>query len=169
MTTLQIRPAKAHDLPRIVAIYNHYVLHTHVTFDTEVVAVLQRLEWFDTFSSFGPHRLVVAQSGEQVVGYASSSRFKVRQAYNTSVETTIYMDPGAVGDGIGTRLYGSLLDAVKAEASVHRAYGVIAIPNEGSVALHEHFGFQSVGTCHEVGFKFDKYWDVSWFEKDMSS
>jgi phosphinothricin acetyltransferase len=169
MTTLQIRPAKAHDLPRIVAIYNHYVLHTHVTFDTEEVAVLQRLEWFDAFSSFGPHRLMVAQAEDRVVGYASSSRFKVRQAYNTSVETTIYMDPEAVGNGIGTRLYGSLLDAVKAEPSVHRAYGVIAIPNEGSVALHEHFGFQSVGTCHEVGFKFDKYWDVSWFEKDVSS
>lgn len=169
MTTLQIRPAKADDLPRIVAIYNHYVLHTHVTFDTEEVAVLQRLEWFDAFSSFGSHRLMVAQSDEQVVGYASSSRFKVRQAYDTSVETTIYMDPDAVGNGIGTRLYGSLLDAVKAEPSVHRAYGVIAIPNEGSVALHEHFGFECVGTCHEVGFKFDKYWNVSWFEKDVSS
>jgi phosphinothricin acetyltransferase len=168
MTALQIRPAKADDLPRIVAIYNHYVLHTHVTFDTEEVAVLQRLEWFDAFSSFGPHRLMVAQADDQVVGYASSSRFKVRQAYDTSVETTIYMDPDAVGDGIGSRLYGSLLDAVKAEPSVHRAYGVIAIPNEGSIALHERFGFERVGTCHEVGFKFDKYWDVSWFEKDMS-
>ena len=166
MTTLQIRPAKADDLPRIVAIYNHYVLHTHVTFDTEVVAVLQRLEWFDTFSSFGPHRLVVAQSGEQVVGYASSSRFKVRQAYDTSVEVTIYVHPDAKRMGIGRILYGRLFELL-AEEDLHRAFAVITLPNDASIKIHETFGFAHVGTLHEVGQKFDRYWDVAWYEKSL--
>ena len=169
MTALHIRPAKAENLPRVVVIYNHYVTHTHATFHTEEVAVSQRLEWFDAFARFGSHRLMVAEADEQVVGYACSSKFKTRPAYNTSVETTIYVDPDAMGAGVGASLYGKLLDALKAEESVHRAYGVIAIPNEGSVALHERFGFERVGTCHEVGFKINPYWDVSWFEKDVSS
>ena len=81
---------------------------------------------------------------------------------------TIYLDAEHVGDGLGTRLYGALLDELIAEASVHRAYGGTALPNPQSIAMHEHLGFKHVGTYREVGFKFDKYWDVSWFEKDVS-
>ncbi|MEE8475951.1 MAG: GNAT family N-acetyltransferase, partial [Myxococcota bacterium] len=63
----------------------------------------------------------------------------------------------------------SLLDALRSEESVHRAYGGVALPNPASIALHERLGFSAVGTFREVGFKFDRYWDVSWFEKNLSS
>ena len=169
MTTLNIRPGEPDDLPRLVEIYNHYVIHTHATFDTHEVDASQRREWFDAFSASGPHRLLVAEAGGELIGYASSSRFKERPAYNTSVETTIYLDADSVGSGYGQKLYESLLDGIAKEHSVHRAYGVIALPNEESVVLHERLGFKLVGTCHEVGFKFGRFWDVGWFEKDMSS
>jgi phosphinothricin acetyltransferase len=65
-------------------------------------------------------------------------------------------------------LYGELINQLIAEESVHRAYGGIALPNDGSIALHRKLGFEHVGSYHEVGFKFDRYWDVDWFEKDMS-
>ena len=92
----------------------------------------------------------------------------LRPAYDQSVETTIYLDPAFVGRGIGQRLYGALLDAIQSEESIHRAYGGIALPNPSSIALHERLGFGFIGTFREVGFKFGKYWDVSWYEKDVS-
>jgi len=68
---------------------------------------------------------------------------------------------------IGYRLYAHLIEALQAEADVHRAYAGIALPNPGSIALHEHLGFKLAGTFHEVGSKFGKHWDVSWYEKEL--
>lgn len=163
-----IRPAARADLPALVEIYNHYVRETPVTFDTEPFTVETREAWFSSFSEDGPYRLLVASQGGAVRGYASSSCFNPRKAYDISVETTIYLDPAATGNGIGTALYGALMDALVGDARLHRAYGGIALPNDASVALHEKFGFQHVGTYREVGCKFGCYWDVAWFEKDLS-
>jgi len=165
----QIRPAREQDLPALVRIYNHYVTATHITFDTEPFTAAQRRPWFDAFSLRGPHRLLVAAVADRAVGYASSTRFRPKPAYDQSVETTIYLHPDFVGQGIGRRLYTHLLKAIRLEPSVHRAYGAIALPNPASIALHERLGFELVGTFREVGFKFEEYWHVSWFEKDVSS
>ena len=149
-------------------IYNHYVTRTHITFDTEPFAVGARTQWFTQFAATGPHRLYVAELEDGVVGYATSSPFKPKSAYRTSVETTIYLDPAHTGNGYGRILYGLLLDELTAEPSVHRAYGGVALPNPASVALHEDLGYTKVASYHEVGYKFEKYWDVDWYEMDVS-
>jgi phosphinothricin acetyltransferase len=166
--TAEIRFAESDDLNRLVEIYNHYVVETHITFDTEPFAVTERIQWFNQFSETGRYRLLVADVAGQIAGYASSTPFKPRAAYNTSVETTIYLDPDHMGQGLGGQLYTRLLDQLVAEESVHRAYGGVALPNDASVALHRKLGFRHAGSYHEVGFKFDKYWDVDWFERDVS-
>ena len=168
MVTARIRSAVERDLPDLVRIYNHYVTSSHVTFDTESFSVEDRQPWFQGFSSSGPYRLLVAEVERRIVGYASSREFRAKPAYQRSVETTIYVDPGFIRRGIGKTLLASLLDALQAEGNVHRAYGGIALPNPGSVALHERFGFRLAGTFREVGYKFGKYWDVSWYEKALS-
>ena len=166
--TISIRAAEARDLHRLVEIYNHYVTETHITFDVEPFAVGARTQWFTGFSATGPYRLYVAENDAAVIGYASSSPFKARAAYNTSVETTIYLDPDWQRQGCGQRLYGHLIDELVQEASVHRAYGGIAQPNPASVRLHEKLGFVHVASYHEVGFKHGQFWDVHWYEKDVS-
>lgn len=166
--SLNIRLGEAHDLSRIVDIYNHYVTDTHVTFDTEPFAVGARTHWFTQFTESGPHRLYVGEADEQVVGYACSQPFKVKPGYSTSVETSVYLDPEHTGCGMGTRLYEHLLNAIESEESLHRAYGGIALPNPASIRLHEKLGFVHVASYHEVGFKLGKYWDVNWYEKDLS-
>ena len=163
-----IRHADSGDLNRLVEIYNYYVTETHITFDTEAFAVGARTQWFTQFSDTGPHRLLVAELGDEVVGYALSTRFKTRPAYSSSVETSVYLDPQHTGKGVGLELYATLLEQLQDHESVHRAYGGVALPNPGSVVLHEKLGFVRVGSYHEVGFKFGKYWDVDWFEKDVS-
>ena len=165
---MTIRPAELADLASLVRIYNHYIEHTAVTFDTMVYAPDARRAWLGSFAKEGPHRLYVAEQNGNLLGYASSSKFKSRPAYNTSVETSIYLQPESQGNGIGTSLYGKLLDELRMDENLHRAYGGIALPNDASVALHEKLGFERAGTYKEVGYKFGKYWDVSWYEKDLS-
>ncbi len=162
-----IRPSEEQDLPPLVEIYNHYIRTTPITFDTNPFTVDERRPWFAGFSQSGPHRLLVAEVSGVVVGYASSGRFRPKPAYDRSVETTIYLAPDFVGRGIGAQLYGSLLDALRSEPSVHRAFSGITLPNQRSIALHDRFGFGSVGTFHDAGFKFGKYWDVGWYESDL--
>jgi phosphinothricin acetyltransferase len=167
--TLQIRHGEPGDLNNLVEIYNYYVTETHITFDTEPFAVAARTQWFNQFANDGPHRLLVAELEDDVIGYASSTLFKLKPAYRTSVETTIYLDNERVGKGFGAQLYSELLDQLVNEGSVHRAYAGVALPNPGAIALHEKLGFVRAASYHEVGFKFGKYWDVDWFEKDVAS
>jgi phosphinothricin acetyltransferase len=146
-------------------IYNHYIEHSHATFDTEPIELAERRAWFADFANSGPHRLFVVEVGKGVEGYASSRVFRARAAYDRSVETSIYLSPESGATGLGSSLYAHLLQALEQEESVHRAYGGVALPNEASVALHLGFGFKRVATFSEVGFKFGRYWDVAWFER----
>ena len=164
--TIATRPAASPDLPRLTDIYNHYVLTSHVTFDLEPVTLGERHEWFAQFDVKGPHRLFVAEENGLLVGYAGSFRFRTRCAYKSTIETTVYCAPEAVGRGIGSVLYAALFDALRDEG-LHVAIGAIAVPNPQSIALHERFGFVLAGVTHEVGRKFDRYWDVAWYEKRM--
>ncbi len=166
MPTPIIRAATDRDLAQITEIYNHYVRETPITFDLEPFTPEARRDWMAQFAVSGPHRLLVAEREGVVAGYACSTRVRPKAAYDHSVEVTIYVQPDANGQGIGRALYTALFEALTAE-EVHRAYAVITLPNETSVRIHEAFGFVLMGTMHEVGRKFDKYWDVAWYEKSF--
>jgi phosphinothricin acetyltransferase len=101
-----------------------------------------------------------------VLGFATSSQLFPRRAYETSVTTSVYCDPDATGRGVGSALYDSLFASIAGE-DIHRAYAGITMPNDASVALHEKFGFRQAGYYREQGRKFERYWDVAWFEKDL--
>lgn len=164
--TIRVRPANRADLPRLTEIYNHYVIHTPVTFDLEPYTVERRAAWFEQFALTGRYRLVVAEENGIVMGYAGTTRFRVKPAYDTTVETTVYSSPEAVGKGVGRKLYAGLFDALADEA-IHRIVGGYTLPNAASAKLHEMFGFKSVGIFSEVGYKFGKYWDVQWTERPL--
>jgi len=165
---VEVRAAVGDDLEPINDLYNHYVRETHVTFDLEPVTMETRREWFAHYAEHGRHQLFVAQAGDGVIGYASSSRFRPKPGYDTSVEATIYLAPGAVGRGVGRRLYESLFKSLEGE-DIHRAYAGIALPNPASIALHERFGFKRVALFTEQGRKFGRYWDVAWYEKPLGA
>lgn len=163
---MDIRAGEERDLERINEIYNHYVRETPITFDIEENTMAMREEWFTHYATVGRHRLFVADDGG-VLGYATASPFMPRRAYETSVTVSVYCDPEQRGKGIGSRLYTALFDALASE-DVHRAYGGITQPNDASVALHRRFGFTQVAYFTEQGRKFGRYWDVAWFEKELS-
>jgi phosphinothricin acetyltransferase len=161
-----LRAAEVADLPGVTDIYNHYVRTSGVTFDTTPFTVEARQEWFSHYATTGPHRLLVAVDGDDVVGYATSSPFRPKPGYASSVETSVYLRHDATGRGLGTLLYRALLEAL-ADQDLHRAYAGVALPNDASVALHERLGFREVGTYVEVGRKLGRYWDVRWFERPL--
>jgi phosphinothricin acetyltransferase len=167
-TEVQVRPGVEADLDALTALYNHYIRETPLTFDTATFTPAERRPWLLSHLGNGPHRLkVAADANSQVIlGYATSSAFRPKPAYGTSVEVSVYLAPDAVGRGIGTLLYKALFEALAGE-DLHRAYAGIVPPNEASVRLHERFGFRYVGTYHEVGRKFGRYWDVAWYEKEL--
>jgi phosphinothricin acetyltransferase len=162
-----IRPALNADLATLTSIYNHYVLTSAVTFDLEPLTVEQRLPWFLEHANAGRHRLLVADEEGVIIGYASSSRFRERAAYDTTVEASIYCAPEAIGRGIGTTLYRALFEAIARE-DINRIVAGITLPNLASVALHQSFGFEQVGIFTQAGRKFDRYWDVAWFERPLA-
>ncbi|WP_443035466.1 GNAT family N-acetyltransferase [Streptomyces sp. BE230] len=187
-TEVQVRTGIEADLESLTDIYNHYVRETALTFDTAPFTPEQRLPWLRSHPEDGPHRLLVAQevldadetadetadgtadgtsgTGPRILGYATSSAFRPKAAYSTSVEVSVYCSPDATGRGIGTLLYSALFEALAGE-DLRRAYAGITQPNESSVRLHERFGFRPIGTYSEVGRKFDRYWDVAWYEKHL--
>lgn len=137
-----------------------------VTFDLEPFTADQRRMWFRQFKTSGRHQIVVAECAGEVLGYAYSSVFRARAAYDTTVETTVYVDHSAHRGGMGTALYADLF-ARLAREDVHRAIACIALPNDPSVALHERLGFRHLGSLEEVGRKFGKYWDIGWYQKSL--
>ncbi len=167
-TRIEVRPATADDLSAVNDIYNQYVAEAHYTFDLEPMTAEARREWFAHYGETGRHRLLVAVSDGRVIGYASSGQFRTKPAYETSVETSVYLASDAVGRGAGSRLYERLFKTLEGE-DVHRAYAGIALPNPASIGLHERFGFKRVGHFTEQGRKFGRYWDVAWYEKPLGS
>jgi phosphinothricin acetyltransferase len=166
VSEVRIRLPRDSDLPELTSLYNHYVLHTPITFDLEPFDVEQRRAWLAHYAPAGRHRLLVAESEGRVAGYTTSSPFRAKAAYDPSVETTVYVLPGLERRGIGSRLYAALFESLASE-DVHRAYAGITVPNPASVALHHAFGFRCVGLYDEVGRKFGRFWSVEWLEKRL--
>jgi L-amino acid N-acyltransferase YncA len=156
-----VRACTPADAARICGIYNHYVRETVVTFEEVPVSVEEMSRRISDVTSRLPW--LVCERGGEVCGYAYASSWKERSAYRYSVESTVYLAADATGQGIGTLLYSALLDALRA-TEVHVVIGGIALPNEESVALHEKLGFTKIGHFREVGWKFDRWVDVGYWE-----
>jgi L-amino acid N-acyltransferase YncA len=157
-----IRTATPDDAAAIVAIYNHYILHTVVTFEEEILPVTEMAQRITDVLGAGRPWLVWEESG-RILGYAYASGWKSRCSYRFSLETTVYLDKDATSRGLGTKLYTALIAALR-PAKIHALIGGIALPNEGSVALHEKLGFVKIGHFKEVGWKFDQWIDVGYWE-----
>jgi phosphinothricin acetyltransferase len=167
MAEFAVRAATLDDLEALTEIYNHYIVHSAITFDLRPFTPTERRPWFDDHADAGPHRLLVATDDEGTcLGYSTSSRWRAKPAYNTTVEVTVYCHPDARGRGCGTALYGALFAALERE-DVHTVVAGVSLPNPASLSLHERFGFRPVGVFHAVGRKFDRFWDVAWFERPL--
>ena len=166
MADILIRPAVQNDLPTLVDIFNYYVVHGHVTFDTELNTVASRQSWFAGYGD-GCHQLLVAVDDRQVVGCTYSSRYQARPAFDATVETSIYLAPQHRGRGTGSALYTTLFKRLACQP-VHLAVAAIALPNEASLALHRKLGFEVVGTFKEYARKHGEWISSTWLQRRLS-
>jgi L-amino acid N-acyltransferase YncA len=161
----RVRTAAATDATAIRAIYAPMVEHTVISFELEpptVEEMAQRIE-----STLLKYPYLVAERDGYVVGYAYASQHRAREAYQWSVDVTVYVATEAHRSGIARRLYAHLLPILE-DQGFHTAYAGIALPNEGSIGLHEAVGFEHLGTYTEVGFKLGKWHDVGYWRKSLS-
>jgi phosphinothricin acetyltransferase len=167
--SVTVRAASLDDLSSLTEIYNYYVINTPITFDLQPYTAEQRLPWFTEHSDGKRYRLLVAcDSRAGVLGYACTGRFRPKEAYVTTVEASVYCRPEVVGRSLGTLLYRELFDAI-ADQDIHRIVAGITLPNSASHALHQRFGFKSIGVYSQVGRKLDQYWDVMWMERPLKA
>ena len=146
----QIRLARDSDAETIAAIYRPVVEATTISFETvppdgdeiarRVVETARMYPW------------LVCERGGTVAGYAYASKYRVRAAYQWSVETSVYIDPRHRRCGVGRGLYVSLFRVLSAQGFFN-AYAGITLPNAASIALHEAAGFKTIGVYERVGYK----------------
>jgi phosphinothricin acetyltransferase len=161
---VEVRHGTDGDLPLIADILNDTAANSIANFDTRPVSVDERRDWFGQFSRTGPYRLLVAQRGNKVVGFACSRRYRDHEAFRETVEVSIALDASSRGQGVGTSLYRELL-ACLADEPVHVALAGIALPNEASVALHRKFGFTEVGIFRDYAVKNGQYISSIWMQR----
>lgn len=166
MTDVSVRKASVADIPALNAIYNEYIVGSHVSFDTDPWTDAERLAWLEQRTASGYPILVAVLRGV-VVGAAWSGPWRDKPAYRSSVETTVVLAPGHSGAGIGPALLVELLDAL-AEAGYAVAIAVVALPNDGSIAVHRKLGYEEVGVLHGVGFKDGRFHDTMILQKPLT-
>ncbi|MGD9201829.1 MAG: GNAT family N-acetyltransferase, partial [Chitinispirillia bacterium] len=111
---------------------------------------------------------LVFEDNKQILGYSFASHWKSRCAYRYSVESTVYVSPSFTNRNIETQLYAELIN-VLSEKNFHSVIGGIASPNHPSIKLHEKFGFEKVAQFKEVGWKFEKWIDVGYWQLKLNS
>jgi len=156
-----IRSAEVGDAESICEIYNHFVRESTATFEEVPVSADDMSQRIRNIRGRLPW-LVLEQDGV-LAGYAYAAPWMTRSAYRYSVETTIYVGPAVAGKGIGTELYRALVTDLRTR-DLHCAVGIIALPNPGSVALHEKLGFRRIGQFSEIGRKFGQWIDVGYWQ-----
>lgn len=156
-----IRDVLCEDAASIAEIYNHYIKHSTITFEEETVSPEEMKERILEISTDYPY--MVYEEGHRILGYCYASKWRARSAYRFTLESTVYLDPQAVGQGIGSALYKELIQRLK-DQGVHSIIGGIALPNIASMGLHKKLGFRKVAHFSEVGFKLNQWIDVVYWE-----
>lgn len=163
--TAAIRAATHDDAAAIAALYNPYVIGTSITFETQPVDASTMAGRVADVQAAGLPWLVM-NDADALLGYAYATPWRARAAYRHSVETTVYIREGLVGQGHGRTLYSRLMDEL-ARAPVHAVIAGIALPNKASIALHECMGFHKVAHFEQVGCKFNRWVDVGYWQRLM--
>lgn len=159
MSELIIRSIAKDDVFACLSIYNYEVEHGVATLDLEPRTLEEWHEWYNAHSD-EQYPIIVGTIDDVVVGYASLSPYRLKDAFKSTVELSIYIHQNYRGRGVATRLMEHILEMAKADTMIHNVVSVITASNEGSTKLHNRFGFTYCGLTPEVGFKHGKYQDT---------
>jgi phosphinothricin acetyltransferase len=163
---IRLRAAMPKDAAAIASIYAPFVTDSAISFETEppdAAGIAARI-----CTDNGVYPWFVATEDEHVVGYAYATRFRAREAYRFTVETSVYVSPSAQRHGVASLLYRRLLDTLEAQGFT-QAIAAIGLPNEASVAFHEKLGFEEAGIYHNIGYKLGRWHDVGLWQRPLAA
>ena len=163
---MPIRPATPEDGAALCAIYRPYVMETAITFICQEPTA-------DSFSAkiksiIPQYPFIVYEENGRALGYAYASALRPHDAYQWDAELSVYVDRSSHGKGIGRKLYSALLALLHFQG-YQTVYGVISLPNEKSLKLHEAFSFETLGIFPRSGFKLGKWHDIIWLQKTLGN
>jgi phosphinothricin acetyltransferase len=159
---INIRPAAEADLSQMLDIYNEVIANTTAVFQYDPHTLESRREWFQKKNE-DRHPVFVADENGVIVGYSTFGAFRNWQAYQYSVENSVYVKADHRGKGISKLLLQPLIDAAK-QMGMHTIIAGIVADNEVSLALHKQFGFFEVAHFKEVGYKFGRWLDLKFLQ-----
>ena len=160
-----IRQVNEKDIAELADIYNYYIENTVVSYEEAVLGKEEMQDRVNAVLEAGYPWLVADEDG-RLVGYCYAYAWNQRVAYRHTAEITVYLLPQATGQGWGTLLYQSLFEALKARG-IRSVVGGIGLPNPASIALHEKMGLKKVAHFERVGYKFDQWLDVGYWQGDL--
>lgn len=164
MMDIKMRMARETDASGILGIYAPYIKDTVITFEYEIPTLNEFKNRIRKISADYPY--LVCTLDEKIIGYAYSYRHKERAAYQWNVELSVYIDNSYLNYGLGKAFYTALIEISKLQ-NIKNIYGGVTYPNKNSEKLHEYFSFKKLGVYHNTGYKFGKWHDVTWFEKNI--
>lgn len=162
---MHVRDATFDDLPAILAIHNHAILHSTAIWSDHPADLANRRAWYEDRVSKGQPVLVADDAGE-VAGFASYGSFRSNDGYRLTVEDSIYIRHDRRGRGLAKGLMQSLLDRAAGQG-MHVMVAGIGLPNVASVGLHAAFGFVECGVLREIGLKDGQWLDLLFMQKTL--
>jgi L-amino acid N-acyltransferase YncA len=160
---IKIRHYQLEDANAILEIINYNILNSTALYDYQPRTLENQISILQDKLTKG-FPVLVAIHDEMVVGFGYYSEFRFREAYKFTVEHSVYSHPNHIGKGIGKQILESLIHLAKAQ-KLHTMIGVIDSENKNSIAFHEKFGFKTVGSIKESGYKFDRWLDSVFMQK----
>ncbi|SHI39899.1 phosphinothricin acetyltransferase [Mesonia phycicola] len=160
-----LREAQERDLPAILEILNHHILHTTVIYNYNTKSLLEMKDWFLEKQNL-KFPILVAELDNDVVGYGTFGQFRPHEAYRYCIEHSVYVSPDFQGKGIGKQLILKLITLAK-QRDCHNMVAGIDAENKFSIQFHKNLGFQEVGYLKEVGYKFDRWLDLVFLQLNL--
>jgi phosphinothricin acetyltransferase len=152
-----VRPCAPADVPAIAAIYGHAVRHSTATFELDPPEEAEMARRRLALVEGGFPYLVAEGQGGRVLGYAYAGPYRLRPAYRSTVEDSVYVAPDARGRGVGRALLAALVEACEA-LDFRLMVAVIGdAESRGSIGLHAALGFTRVGAFEPVGYKHGRW------------
>lgn len=164
MRDVNVRLATEMDAAAILAVYAPYILETVITFEYDVPPVEEFAGRIRTIIKEYPY--LVCELDGKVAAYAYGHRHMERAAYQWNAELSVYVDRDQVHRGMGKALYAAVMEILKLQ-NIQTVYGIVTSPNENSERLHDSMGFTHRALFPQMGYKFGKWLDVAWFEKNL--
>ena len=169
MSNYKFRKAELKDAESILKVYEYYVKKTAITFEWNLPSIDEFKERMK--KTFKKYPYIVVEENNEIIGYAYTGPFVGREAYDWSVETTIYLKENKTHKGLGKKLY-QIIENISKAQNIINLYACIGYPEEddeyltkNSAQFHEHLGYKLIGKFEKCGYKFGKWYHMIWMGK----